>query len=106
MKRIHSLNDALLAGQLRNLLQSRDITCELRNLELRTGMGEIPLAECWIELWIGDDAREDEALELIRGTAAPPEGTAPWTCPDCGETLEGQFDACWQCGGAAPGQAS
>src|SRR5262247_2554902 len=21
----------------------------------------------------------------------------PWTCPQCGEKLEGQFDLCWKC---------
>ena len=23
---------------------------------------------------------------------------APWTCPSCGESIEGQFQACWKCG--------
>ena len=102
MKRIHSLNDALLAGQLRNLLESRGIACELRNLDLRTGMGEIPLAECWIELWIEDEAREGEALGLIRGVDEGGEDAAAWTCPDCGESHEAQFDSCWKCGAPSP----
>lgn len=25
----------------------------------------------------------------------------PWTCPDCGERIEGQFRACWNCAGDA-----
>ena len=47
-----------------------------------------------------DGDAPDEAMTLIRGTAAP-RGTAPWTCPDCSETLEGQFDTCWRCGAAS-----
>jgi hypothetical protein len=32
-----------------------------------------------------------------------------WTCPKCGEAIEGQFDSCWKCAGkegqtAAPTQ--
>jgi hypothetical protein len=32
-----------------------------------------------------------------------------WTCPKCGEAIEGQFDSCWKCAGkegqtAAPAQ--
>ena len=70
-------------------------------------MGEIPLAECWIELWIAEETEAERALQLIRGTEAPEAGTgaSPWTCPDCGESLEGQFDACWQCGAPAPERA-
>jgi hypothetical protein len=25
-----------------------------------------------------------------------------WTCPKCRESIEDQFDSCWNCGGAAP----
>lgn len=27
----------------------------------------------------------------------------PWQCPNCGETLEAQFGACWRCGTVRPG---
>jgi hypothetical protein len=26
---------------------------------------------------------------------------AMWTCPKCGELIEGQFDSCWKCAGEA-----
>jgi hypothetical protein len=26
----------------------------------------------------------------------------PWTCPQCGERIEGQFGVCWQCGAERP----
>jgi len=28
----------------------------------------------------------------------PPLKLGPWTCPTCGEALEGQFMSCWKCG--------
>ena len=30
-----------------------------------------------------------------------------WTCPNCGERIEDQFDSCWKCAGLAakPGMA-
>jgi hypothetical protein len=27
---------------------------------------------------------------------------SPWTCPKCGESVEGQFEACWKCGTPKP----
>lgn len=29
--------------------------------------------------------------------------SATWWCPSCGETIEGQFQACWRCGTARLG---
>jgi hypothetical protein len=31
-----------------------------------------------------------------------PNPAGPWSCPGCGETLEGQFTECWNCGAARP----
>ncbi len=43
----------------------------------------------------------DADLEKARGILAAPAETAEtpaWTCPQCSETIEPGFDACWQCG--------
>ena len=39
--------------------------------------------------------RVDEARELLEERRGE-----DWTCPKCGEKIEGVFDACWQCGQA------
>jgi len=26
----------------------------------------------------------------------------PWTCPNCGEEIDGEFDLCWNCGAERP----
>ncbi len=31
-----------------------------------------------------------------------PAGLDAWTCPGCGQEVEGQFDACWNCGAPRP----
>ena len=40
---------------------------------------------------------------FVKG-ATPSEAalSATWQCPSCGETVEGQFEACWKCGAAGP----
>jgi hypothetical protein len=51
-----------------------------------------------------DDADEARALEVLRGfdpeiSERPPATQInwPWRCTECGETIEQQFDVCWNC---------
>ena len=46
------------------------------------------------------DEREDdrgETLAELLDEQSRDEKT-PWKCPQCGEPLEAQFEACWNCG--------
>jgi len=43
------------------------------------------------------DAAED-VRDFLQGRLAT--GGEAWQCSECGETSEGQFTACWQCGTA------
>lgn len=86
-------------AQLRDMLESADIVCFMRN-EATAGLSpEIPISECTPELWIHDDSRLAEALEIKRAwkEAAPIAGS-DWVCSTCGETSEAQFTSCWKCG--------
>jgi len=43
----------------------------------------------------------DADLEKARGIlaeVAEPEASEPWACTGCGESIDGGFDTCWQCG--------
>ncbi len=90
-------------AQLREMLESAGIAGLVRN-ELSSGLlPEIPLSESTPELWIQDDQRLAEALEIKHAwkTAAPIEGN-DWVCSTCGETSEPQFTPCWKCGASKP----
>jgi len=103
LRKVFSSHDSLLAGYLASLLEERGITCVVKNRFLGGAAGELPPTECWPEIWVADD--RDEALAL-RILAAHQEGASAsrenWTCPDCGEALEGQFEICWRCGTERP----
>lgn len=105
MKRVYTAQNSLLVNHLRNLLQEAGIACVLRNEFLGGAAGELPLVEVWPELWVVDDAQYLRArtlvTEALRGDARP--AGPPWTCPACGEPIEGQFTDCWRCGAARPG---
>jgi len=87
------------AGLLKERLEQEGIACLLRNVDLSAALGEIPFLECLPELWVIDDEMYPRAMVLLRGwLEAETRDGEPWTCPRCGESLEGQFGACWNCG--------
>jgi hypothetical protein len=102
MKRVYTAESLVQVVHVRNVLQAEGIRTELRNERLGGAVGEIPFLEAWPELWVAeldfDRAQELIDLELHSHGIEEPE----WTCPGCGERVEGQFNECWQCGRARP----
>ena len=87
-----------LAALLKGRLEQEGIACLLRNEELFAAMGEIPFLEIRPELWVIDDEVLPRARLLLEGWLQRDERSGAWTCPACGEHLEGQFGSCWNCG--------
>lgn len=99
MKRIFSSFDRIAVHHWRNLLESAGVRAEVRNELLSSAMGELPPAECQVELWILDERDTERAEYILReGGVQPRQGGAPWRCRNCGETAEPQFTQCWHCG--------
>jgi hypothetical protein len=99
MTSVYSTQDLLIIGHLRNVLVNEGIRCDVRTPFLGAAKGDIPVTDCWSELRILDDEDVDRAREVIDAALAPSTVTErPWPCPKCGESIAGQFDACWQCG--------
>lgn len=99
MIKIHAAPNSAEIQNLANVLEGQGITCQIRGEERRMALGEVPPHECWPELWVDDD-RAAEAREIVAAAATTDQ--PGWTCPNCGEVLEGQFDVCWQCGTEKP----
>jgi hypothetical protein len=85
--------------QLRNMLESAGIACILRN-EVSAGLSpEVPMAESTPELWIQDDDRLAEALQIKADFQSSVTAVGEdWQCQKCGEISEPQFTSCWKCG--------
>ncbi len=101
LKKLHtfSLWERPLAGLLKEILAKEGIACLVRNENLFAAMGEIPLIECYPELWVIDDETLPRAKLLLDGWLKNSSLDAtPWVCPDCHERLDGHFGACWSCG--------
>jgi hypothetical protein len=97
MKRILRCYHPLQAEHLANVLRAAGFGCEVRRAALYGAVGDIPWHECAPEIWLWNDRDEAMALRLLDELSRPAVGE-PWRCAGCGEEIEPQFGACWQCG--------
>lgn len=102
MKRVYGSFDLPAVYHARNLLETEGIRCVVRNELLSSAMGELPPAECQIEVWVLRDDDAERAEQLVRLGSQPTAGVSAWRCPDCGESADAQFSQCWHCGAERP----
>lgn len=87
-----------MIGHLKNVLAAAGIRCVARNIDLVSAAGELPPVDCWPELWVIDDETFPRAQAVLKKALAPLRVVRKsWVC-GCGETIEGQFSGCWNCG--------
>ena len=99
MLKIYSSQGTMMAYHVKNLLEQSDIRCAIRGEELSGAAGGVAPIDAWIEVWILDERQHEEAREIVDTVIQDLSETAEsWKCPKCGETIEGSFSQCWQCG--------
>jgi hypothetical protein len=80
------------------LLRSQGIEAEVRGEALFAVRGEVPVSPSTLPtVWVRHE-QAAEALELVNERAVPLDADRPWTCSRCGQTVDPQFSACWNCG--------
>ena len=104
MKPLHTAQHAAEAHLIRGYLESQGVSAIVRGEYLTGGIGELPTDLC--KVWVIDDGEFTRANDLVRqflqGDAARKHAHESWRCTHCSEAIEGQFTACWNCGGARP----
>lgn len=101
MKKLHTFGlwERPQAVLLKEIFTEEGVECLVRNADLSVAVGEIPMTECFPELWVIDDEMFPRARVLMDGWLNNDSaGNGPWTCQKCGEILDGNFGACWSCG--------
>ncbi|MGB6221661.1 putative signal transducing protein [Haloferula sp.] len=108
MKKVYENLEYAMVGHMKSLLESKGIRCEIRNEGGVSVAGEVPFTQVYPELWVLSNADVPAAKKFVdeyRETLGRTPVGAPWKCPSCGEEMEGQFGACWNCGATAPEMA-
>lgn len=105
MRLIFEHIDFTIVGHMQTILNAAGISTDLRNAGAAGLAGEVPYTQVYPELWILNNSDEERARAIIRDyrekDAATPIGP-DWKCGTCGESVEGQFAACWNCGAPSP----
>jgi hypothetical protein len=103
MKLVHTARHPAEAHLIRGILESHGIRAEVKGDQLYGAFGELPVLPT---VWIFEEALASDAdrliIDFLRGGAALRHAHERWSCPRCGEALEGQFTDCWQCGAPRP----
>jgi hypothetical protein len=108
MKQVFVAQHPTEAHLIQGVLESQGIGAEVRSEALFAVRGEAPATPDTLpSVWVLDDGDVARALAVLRDMrpgSDEPRGET-WACPSCGEALEPQFAACWQCGTSRPGSS-
>jgi hypothetical protein len=97
MKLVYRNEDRAIVYSVKNVLELHNIHAQIKNEYGHTMGAEFGLANSLLELWLSNDAEYDRARSIIDTQVVNPPHLQPWVCSQCGETNEGNFQACWKC---------
>ena len=104
MKRVaQAPNIAIAQLWLDHLLHS-GIAATLQRRFASSIAGDLPPDQALPELWVQDDAQLSAAKAALAELARIEQRN--WLCANCGEQVEGGFEACWNCGAWMPAPAA
>lgn len=96
MKRLTEAPNLALATLWADLLTQAGIEVTVMGAYAGSIAGEIPPDQALPEIWVMHDAHRPAALRLLAELRNPPH--LHWRCGQCGETVDGPFHQCWNCG--------
>ena len=97
MHQVYSHHDSSTVGLLDALLREHGIPTLLKNWT-GSNITEIPIPSLYPTIYVLDKNQVLEAKQLIEDYLKPDTGDRPeWTCPNCGEIVDGFLAECWSC---------
>lgn len=101
MKRLVAAPNLAIATLWADQLRHAGIDSRVQRAWAGSIAGEIPPDQALPEVWVLDDAQLAPAHALLHTLRHLPD--RHWTCEQCGETVDGPFEQCWNCGAPMPG---
>ncbi len=95
MRKLAQAPNIAIAALWADALRQGGIDASVQRYFLGAAAGELPPDQCLPEVWLVDDSQHERALALLHELTHRPQ--RQWLCA-CGESVEGGFDYCWQCG--------
>jgi hypothetical protein len=95
---VHSTVSSSEAYFVRNMLEDADVKAQVVDDTIDTGGARLPLCRVWVAQSDAENARQ--CIQAWRSEHDKRSGDVKsemWSCPNCGEQIEDQFDVCWQC---------
>ena len=99
MKRLLQAPNLVLATLWADQLSGAGLPARVQRAYTSSIAGELPPDQCLPEVWLTHDEQEAEARAFLQGLLHVPQRR--WVCL-CGETVEGGFEQCWNCGRPMP----
>ena len=98
MRKVYYTLDLTEAVLLKDHLLHNSVAASVRN----KGAVRMPYAGIASEVWVNDDADDNDVRELIHGflkqrTDSSGAPKSSWTCQHCREENPGSFEVCWSC---------
>ena len=99
MKRLTQAPNIAIATLWADSLCQAGIDASVQRQFLTSVAGELPPDQCLPEIWLRHDEQLAQARILLDDLQHVPQRL--WDCA-CGETVEGGFEQCWNCGALMP----
>ena len=100
MKRLLQAPNVALATLWVDLLAQAGIEATVQRAYASGIAGEIPPDQALPEVWVTDDDLLERARVALYELRHLPH--REWLCRACGESVEGPFEECWNCGAPMP----
>jgi hypothetical protein len=96
MKMLYSNENNFLVNNVKNIIESNDISTFIKNEFAQGAVGEVSAIDSWPELWIFDDAEFERAMTILKSSQNNIKGEE-WVCCHCAEKNDPSFEICWNC---------
>lgn len=96
MKRLQQAPNLALATLWADVLTGAGIAASVQRAYASGIAGQIPPDQALPEIWVLDDEQHGRARRLLEELRTSPHHH--WLCRGCGESVDGPFEQCWNCG--------
>ncbi len=100
MKRLQQAPNLALATLWADMLSGAGVPATVQRAWAGSIVGELPPDQGLPEIWLQDDTQLDQARQLLHEWQHLPHHH--WLCTACGESVDGPFEQCWNCGALRP----